>query len=557
MKCRIKIFLINILLLLPTFISRGQPLVNTDSLIKVYNRTNDDRSKVDLAMTISASLANSLPDKALVYSNEALLLAEKTKDSKLIETANHNAGIVNFEAGLYENSAKHFYKCLEIAREEQNAHEITRALVNISAVNLATHQHDSVEYRLQSALEFLSKRYEEDADTIIAKGLAGVYNNLGVISVESKDYNKAVEYYRKGLELIKPIKDNSYSKASLLNNLGKALIYVGNYEEAKRSLNEALIIREEVNDINGLAASYRNMAFYNEKQSRNVEAIENYRKSLVYALETGNSSHLERVYKGLFNNFLLIENNDSALRYHILYKEYSDLVSREEAKREIAHHDLRYQFQQWQKQQEEAQQRKDQLYIFVGILLVLAAVIAGLLYFLSLGRLRRSLLQKSNTELVNKNLELAREQLESELEIKNKELATAVLHQIQKNELVNDVSKRLQKIAPSFTDKNKKLINEIVRDLDQTKDQKVWDEFEIRFQQVHNEFYQKLHESNPNLTVNERRLCAFLRLNMTTKEISAITGQSLRSIEVARTRLRKKLEIVNQDISLVEYLNSL
>lgn len=85
----------------------------------------------------------------------------------------------------------------------------------------------------------------------------------------------------------------------------------------------------------------------------------------------------------------------------------------------------------------------------------------------------------------------------------------------------------------------------------------MWDEFELRFQGVHNEFYQKLQSINPELSTNERRLCAFLKLNMTTKEIASITHQSPRSIEVARTRLRKKLNLTNSDISLTDFFLSI
>ncbi len=465
MNGQYRVFFVFQVMLLSLFSGLAQATADTDSLITVYKRTNDDRSRIGLAMDISSALANKEPDLALIYSNEALLIAEKIKDKDLIEAANHNAGVVNFEAGLLENSVKYFYKCLEIARENQNTHKITTALVNISAVSLASHQYDSVEQRLQSALTYLSERYREEGDTTIAMGLSSVYNNLGVIAVEEKDYHKAVEYYKGGLKLIEPLKDNAYSEASLLNNLGKALIYAGDFEEAKKSIDQALQIRENVNDINGLAASYRNLAFFYESQNRKAEAIESHRKSLEYALETGNHALLEAVYRGLFINFHEMAQPDSALRYHILYKESSDLLSREEAGQEIAHHELNYQFQQRQKEQEEAQRRKEQRFLFIVVVLVLIAVIAGLLYFLSLGRLRRSLLEKSNTELVNKNLQLSREHLESELEIKNKELTTAVLHQIQKNELVNDVAQRLLQAAPSFNNENKKLIHDIVRDL--------------------------------------------------------------------------------------------
>jgi DNA-binding CsgD family transcriptional regulator len=83
-----------------------------------------------------------------------------------------------------------------------------------------------------------------------------------------------------------------------------------------------------------------------------------------------------------------------------------------------------------------------------------------------------------------------------------------------------------------------------------------WDEFEIRFHQVHQDFYKKLSEKIPNLTPNEKRLCAFLRLNMTTKEIAGITFQSIKSIQVARTRMRKKMDI-ERDENLISFLQDL
>jgi DNA-binding CsgD family transcriptional regulator len=58
----------------------------------------------------------------------------------------------------------------------------------------------------------------------------------------------------------------------------------------------------------------------------------------------------------------------------------------------------------------------------------------------------------------------------------------------------------------------------------------------------------------PTLTLNERRLCAFLKLQMTTKEIASLTGQSIRAVELARTRLRKKLQLTNSEINLYDFI---
>jgi hypothetical protein len=78
--------------------------------------------------------------------------------------------------------------------------------------------------------------------------------------------------------------------------------------------------------------------------------------------------------------------------------------------------------------------------------------------------------------------------------------------------------------------------------------------FEIRFKNIHANFYDELMRDFPTLTLDERRLCAFLKLQMTTKEIASLTGQSIRAVELARTRLRKKLQLTNSEINLYDFI---
>jgi DNA-binding CsgD family transcriptional regulator len=97
----------------------------------------------------------------------------------------------------------------------------------------------------------------------------------------------------------------------------------------------------------------------------------------------------------------------------------------------------------------------------------------------------------------------------------------------------------------------------IIFDIQRSMDSEIWKEFEVRFQQVHSEFYKKLNKQFPDLSANEKKLCAFLRLNMSTKDIAALLHRSENSISVARTRLRKKLNITNTDIELINFLTNL
>ena len=152
---------------------------------------------------------------------------------------------------------------------------------------------------------------------------------------------------------------------------------------------------------------------------------------------------------------------------------------------------------------------------------------------------------------------LERKVLQNELNEKERELASFVLNMVRLNEKKLGIIDYLKKQKYRLKKENQDIIDTAIRDLEFDQDAKVWEEFELRFNKVNGEFYQKLTTSYPNLTLNEKRLCAFLLMNMTTKEISSITGQSVDAIGKARTRLRKKLGITNQHDNITQILNSI
>ena len=100
-------------------------------------------------------------------------------------------------------------------------------------------------------------------------------------------------------------------------------------------------------------------------------------------------------------------------------------------------------------------------------------------------------------------------------------------------------------------------ISKLNKELKQTSDEKIWKEFALRFKETNNDFYEKLLAKYPDLTQNELKLSAYLRLNMTSKEISELTGQRTLTLEGARYRLRKKLGISGSDNNLVTFLSQI
>ncbi len=130
------------------------------------------------------------------------------------------------------------------------------------------------------------------------------------------------------------------------------------------------------------------------------------------------------------------------------------------------------------------------------------------------------------------------------------------MYLVKKNELINFISGKLIKAQGKFKKENQKQIQQIILNLQSNIRFQYLGIFEERFRDVHQDFYRNIDEKFPQLSENDRKLCAFLRLNMSTKDIAAITHQNPNSIEVARTRLRKKLNISNTDISLVSFISN-
>lgn len=142
-------------------------------------------------------------------------------------------------------------------------------------------------------------------------------------------------------------------------------------------------------------------------------------------------------------------------------------------------------------------------------------------------------------------ISLKNEQLEAQIAHKNSELAISTMHLVQRSELIHQLQERLNKVARNTKDtmvsKELRKVNRLLKENTQVDD--LWNQFAIHFDQVHIDFLQKMQEKFPQLTANDQKLCAYLRMNLSTKEIAPLMNISIRGVEVARYRLRKKLNL--------------
>ncbi|MFO0468793.1 MAG: triple tyrosine motif-containing protein, partial [Bacteroidota bacterium] len=144
---------------------------------------------------------------------------------------------------------------------------------------------------------------------------------------------------------------------------------------------------------------------------------------------------------------------------------------------------------------------------------------------------------------------LENEKLQLDNDTKNQELASTTLHLLQKNELIQDLSIKLSEISKSSKEKETKqaidqLLNKVASDHQMDED---WEVFALHFNQVHLDFLHRISEKYPDITPKDQKLCAFLRMNLSSKEIAPLLGISIRGVEISRYRLRKKLQLGADD----------
>ena len=536
---------------------RAQEQSKLDSLNVLLETAPNDSVRIYQLVNISREyFTNNIP-MSLEYAQKALTLAEKGKDENLLAYSLFNLGRSYFNQGFLEISTKYFYRYLDIQKAINNSRGTAYALVNLGAIHLQLKQFEKSREFFENGLETLNQLANDDRIDKPGTEIITIYNNLGIVSQNLNETNKAIDYYSRGINQARKTPEEHIILANLLNNLGTLYLEEGKLAEAFGYLTEALNIRIQNDNKSGQVNSYRSISMYFNKQKDKAEELKYLTMGIKLAEEIGSISQLANLTEKMFVYYQELQNADSALKYNLLFTEYMKKLNEEATRKELAHLELASQLKEKEKIQQFEQKRKELLYLVAGLVLTLTVAILSLLYFISHSRNRRLTLEKEIINLNSKNLELEKESIEKELDLKNKEMATNVMYQIQKNEMIHDIVEKLQKHSSTGIKQDDSWILEIIRDLEKTQEKSVWNEFEVRFQQVHNDFYKKLNDINPELSTNERRLCAFLKLNMTTKEISTITGQIPRSIDVARTRLRKKLNLTNSEVSLIEFLSTI
>jgi len=203
---------------------------------------------------------------------------------------------------------------------------------------------------------------------------------------------------------------------------------------------------------------------------------------------------------------------------------------------------------------------------YLSVMAIMLYSLGLILVFLSIHRLYKSYYTKKQNRILDLEkkklkrkklktekqlIQLKNEKLQSEIDSKNRELAISTMSIVKKNQFLNAIKEQLNK--EEMSNNIKSIIKTIDSNIENEDD---WKFFEEAFNNADKDFLQTLQEKHPELTPNDLRLCAYLRLNLSSKEIAPLLNISIKSVEVKRYRLRKKMNLAHE-AGLTDYILSL
>lgn len=206
---------------------------------------------------------------------------------------------------------------------------------------------------------------------------------------------------------------------------------------------------------------------------------------------------------------------------------------------------------------------------YAGTLAIIVYIIIFLIFIIYVNRLYNNYHNKKHQKIIAENnlllelkelenqkeiMKIKNDQLSQDVDKKNKELAVSTMNLIKKDELLKIIKEDLKNTTEVPSSKKiKSVISNINKEVT---DESTWNVFKDAFDKADNDFIKKMKDIHPTLTPNDLRLCAYLRLNLSSKEIAPLLNISVRSIEIKRYRLRKKMDLPHEQ-GLVEYILSI
>ncbi len=473
-------------------------------------------------------------DEALEILDEGIAIHKKSGgDSIALIPFYHNKGLNHYFKGNHRIATQLVLKELKLLENLDNP------IAKADALNLLANTETS-QGNYQKSISYNEealKIYREFNDQFFE---INVLNDIGLNYYTLEDYAKAIQYLEKALEVNRNIKNQSL-QSTILTNLGNSYANFNRTDKAIETIKNGIEVAEKIGAKNKTVEGYNALANVYNVSNQLDPAIFYYSKSIALIDSDESKNNLSNAYEGRSNLYAKIGNYRLAYEDYLSHKKLSDSIYNTVKSQQIE--ELKTIYETEKKEQQIAIQDQE------INLLEEKAKVSNLQKLLLGGGLGLSLLVVGFgfygfRQKIKRN-KIEKEKVDAELAFKKKELTTHALHLAKKNEVLESVKLKAKALKEKEDVSGyKELIKTI--NFDQ-QDDKNWESFTQYFEQVHKDFASTVKTKYPDVTKNELRFMALLKMNLSSKEIATILNISTDGIKKARQRLRKKMGLTPQD----------
>jgi len=460
-------------------------------------------SSLDLLASVHEEMGNYY--LSLKYATEAAQLFHKYHDELREADALMKVGSSYGVYKEYRRGIEYYESAVKLYRKHNDLHWENYATQKIARSYLAIGELDKADSIINYSIHL--------ADSLgLVQMVAEGYDIKGEILYENDQYKRALEYFKSALDINKDAQDSTFN-ATVQIAIGRCYQKLGLDDLALQAYQATLPITIAMDVKENLRTTYKNMSELYEKKGNTHMSFETYKKYVA-------------VKDSIYVNEKSMQFADMQTKYDTERKE-RDLAIKE---KEITILEQKNEIQEL-------------LRMRLIVTLIVVVVFAVLGFYTLWLRLKRNKLQQ----------QVETQMLEHELDLKKRELTTHTLHIIQKNELLENLQ---SKVAELSSKEKGASYHEITRLISTNRlIEKDWQNFKSVFEQVHPDFFSKLKSKYLNISSNEMRMAAMMKMNLNTKEMASILNITPESVKKARHRLRKKMEL-EPEASVSDYLMS-
>ncbi len=530
---------------------------------------------------------------AIDSTEQAMAMFEQQKNIEQYIACLNNLAAIYRPKGQYKKALELHHKALRLRKQNKDSVGLVSSYANIGLVYLFTKDYGKAMGYFKTA-EQLSQQV---AERVPASAKINYLINIGATYRRTNQPDSALIYYQKALEVAETQQIQARI-ATISVNIGVLHFFRKAYPQALEALLKARDIQEQQHFTKEVSRTYQNLAEVYEAMGQPTKAMEMVKKAYSVAKKSGYLEIVCNAEQTIARFYTSKGAHQKANEYLQKYLINKDSLLNIEKEKAIAQLEAQYEFDK--KQKEIALLKKDNelkvkqssikslqrniALVGVGVLLVVALALWNRF------RMRKALFEQTEknfeidaeksrlekehlkTQAVLKEKEhkhiqeelktqaelnqLKADKLKEELDYSNRELSTTAMFVYQKNEILGNIKEMIDALINEASADKKKPLNKVKtlinNNIGLTDD---WEKFKLHFEKVHPRFFANLSNKFSNLTQNELKHCAYLRIKLSGKEIARMLNVAPKSMQVARYRLKKKLAL-GADDDLYDFIAS-